>query len=405
MTEPGETNLVAVALPPAEAVGALWRSWDAGEAVMPLDPRAPGPEVERVVAALRPTHVLDRDGRSPVRGGVPAPDGTAAVVATSGTTGRPKGVVLSASGLQASAAGVSEALGSPPGHRWLCCLPLHHVAGLAVVGRSWVAGVTPAVHPRFDPDAVGAAARDEPVPLVSIVPIMLRRLLDAGVALHRFHRILVGGAALPPELAERAAAAQAPVVTTYGLTETWGGIVHDGHPLRGVEVRLGTSDEILVRAPMTMTGYRDASGGTPDAFTADGWLATGDVGRCGSDGRLHVVDRLRDLVITGGVSVAPSEVEAVLAAHPGVADVCVAGAPDPEWGERVVAYVVPCDPGVPPTLEDLQAFARSRLSGPKLPREVALLETVPRTPGGKPLRRMLGTATAPLSDPGVGGET
>lgn len=391
MADAGEANLVGVALPPAAAVEAVWRAWDAGEAVLPLDPAAPRPEVERVIRELRPTHLLDRSGRLAVPGGVPVPAGTAALVATSGTTGQPKGVVLSVSGLRASAAAVSEALGAEPGDRWLCCLPLHHVAGLAVMGRSWVAGVAPVAHPRFDVEAVGEAARGGHTTLVSLVPVMLRRLLDAGVQVGRFRRILVGGSALPPDLDERARGLGAPVVTTYGLTETWGGIAHNGHPLTGVAVRLEDSGEILVRGSMVMTGYRSAHGVAAGALAPDGWLRTGDVGRFDSDGRLHVVDRLRDLVITGGVSVGPSEVEAVLATHPGVADVCVAGAPDPEWGERVVAYVVPRDPAAPPALADLRAFARPHLAAAKLPRAVALVDAVPRTPGGKPIRRLLET--------------
>jgi acyl-CoA synthetase (AMP-forming)/AMP-acid ligase II len=138
-----------------------------------------------------------------------------------------------------------------------------------------------------------------------------------------------------------------------------------------------------------MRGYRNAPGQTADAFTGDGWLRTGDAGSIDAEGRLHVVDRLGDLIITGEVNVSPSEVEAVLARHPGVADVCVVGAPDPEWGERVVAHVVPRDSGAPPGLAELRAFAAEHLSAAKLPRQVVLTGAIPRTPGGKPLRRIL----------------
>jgi acyl-CoA synthetase (AMP-forming)/AMP-acid ligase II len=156
-----------------------------------------------------------------------------------------------------------------------------------------------------------------------------------------------------------------------------------------VAVAVDPDGEILVRSPTIMRGYRLAPDETAAAFTAAGWFRTGDAGTLDGDGRLRVVDRLRDLVITGGVNVGPSEVEAVLAAHPGVADVCVTGAPDPEWGERVVANVVPADPGAPPSLAELRAFAADRLSAAKLPREVVLIAAVPRSPGGKPLRRLL----------------
>jgi O-succinylbenzoic acid--CoA ligase len=210
---------------------------------------------------------------------------------------------------------------------------------------------------------------------------MLRRLWEAGVDTGRFRRILLGGG----PVRERGPN----IVATYGLTETWGGVVHDGYPLAGVELRLGDAGEILVRAPMVMRGYRLAPAETAGAFAAGGWLRTGDAGTIDAGGRLRVVDRLRDLIITGGVNVSPSEVEAVLAGHPGVADVCVAGAADPEWGERVVAHVVPKDPAAPPALEDLRAFAGERLSAAKLPRQVVIADEIPRTAGGKPLRRLL----------------
>ena len=365
--------LVVVRLPPPEAADAIRQAWDMGRGVLVLDPRAPDAEIERIVARLDP------DGEV-------SPD-VAAVVATSGTTGEPKGVELTFGGLQASGRAVSDAMGVGPGDRWLCCLPLHHVGGLAVLARSWTVGTPIDVLPRFDVEAVRAAA-DAGATLVSLVPLMARRLLAAGVDLGRFRRVLIGGGPVADDL---------PGTATYGLTETWGGVVHAGHPLDGVEIGLGFEDEILVRGLVVMRGYRSPTeaADTAGAFTADGWLRTGDAGAIDGEGRLRVVDRLRDLVKTGGVSVAPTEVEAVLVTHPGVADVCVGGAPDPEWGERVVAYVVPADPTAPPTLADLRAFAAVRLSAAKLPRQVVVVDAVPRTPGGKPVRRLLPTTPLP----------
>jgi len=168
-------------------------------------------------------------------------------------------------------------------------------------------------------------------------------------------------------------------------------------------VAVGPDDEILVRGDVVMRGYRLAPEETAAAFTADGWLRTGDAGTVDADGRLQVVDRLRDLIITGGVNVSPTEVERVLAAHPGVADVCVAGAADPDWGERVVAWVVPRDRARPPALADLRAFAAERLSAAKLPRQVVVVDAVPRTAGGKPRRRRLtemAGLTGPRGEPG-----
>ncbi|HEX7276642.1 MAG TPA: AMP-binding protein [Acidimicrobiales bacterium] len=359
--------LEVVRLPAPEAADAIRRAWDRGRGVLVLDPKAPAAEIERIVDRLDPD-------------GDVSPD-VAAVVVTSGTTGEPKGVELTFGGLQASARAVSDAIGvrAGGGDRWLCCLPLHHVGGLAVLARSWTVGTPVEVLPRFDPELV--AASDATV--VSLVPLMARRLLAAGVDLAgRFRRVLIGGGPVPADL---------PGTPTYGLTETWGGVVHAGHPLDGVEVALGHDDEILVRGLVVMRGYRSPTGDadTRTAFTRDGWLRTGDAGAIDGQGRLTVVDRLRDLVKTGGVSVAPTEVEAVLIDHPGVADVCVTGAPDPEWGERVVAHVVPADRSAPPTVDDLRAFARDRLSAAKLPREVVVVDAIPRTPGGKLLRRHL----------------
>lgn len=353
--------LVPVRLPPVEAAAAIRAAWDSARPVAPLDPNAPPEQRDRQDAVVAPERVMHYD--------------VSAVVMTSGTAGEPRAVELTWRGLAAMARWVPAG----PGDRWLCCLPPHHVAGLAVLARAGSAGVPVDVLDRFDVEAVD---RSEAT-LVSLVPTQVRRLLDAGADLGRFRTILVGGGPVPPDIA-----ALPNITTTYGLTETWGGIVHDGHPLPGVEVTLADDGEILVRTPTVMRGYRLDGPATAAAFTADGRLRTGDVGRWTDDGRLEVVDRKRDIVITGGVNVSPTAVERVLAGHPGLADVCVAGAPDPEWGERVVAYVVPAA-GVAPTLEELRDFARPQMTGPQLPRQVVVVDEIPRTPGGKPLRRLL----------------
>jgi O-succinylbenzoic acid--CoA ligase len=174
------------------------------------------------------------------------------------------------------------------------------------------------------------------------------------------------------------------------MSETWGGIAVDGRPIPGVEIALssdaGTESEVLVRGDVVMRGYRGREGDSP--FTSDGFFRTGDIGTL-NGGRLDIVDRARDFVISGGVNVSPSAVEAVLADHEALADVCVAGAPDPEWGERVVAYVVVHDDAVPPTADDLRTFARDRLAAAQLPKDVVVLDAIPRTAGGKARRREL----------------
>jgi len=359
----GTGRLVPVRLPALEAAAVIRAAWEAGDAVLVLDPRGPQAEIKGILARMQPEVGVEPQ--------------IAAVVVTSGTAGAPKGVELTWDGLAASGAAVAAALEIGPVDRWLACLPLHYVAGLAVLGRGWATGTPVTVLGGFDVAMVAAAEAT----LVSLVPTMVRRLREAGADLQRFRKILLGGGPVREEGPN--------IVATYGLTETWGGVVHDGHPLDGVELSLGEGDEILVRGPMVMRGYRLAPEATAGAFTADGWLRTGDAGTIDAEGRLQVVDRLRDLIITGGVNVSPSEVEAVLGHHPGVADVAVAGAPDPEWGERVVAYIVPTEPASPPALADLRAFAADRLSAPKLPRELVVVGSIPRTSGGKVVRRLL----------------
>lgn len=363
MSVRGTGRLIVVRSPALEATPMITAAWEAGDAVLVLDPRAPAAEHETILDRMQPDLGVEPD--------------VAAVVVTSGTAGAPKGVELTWDGLAASGRAVAEALDIGAGDRWLLCLPLHYVAGLAVLGRAWMTGTPVTVLAGFDTEAVAGAGAT----VVSLVPTMVRRLREAGVDLGRFRRILLGGGPVREKGPN--------IVATYGMSETWGGVVHDGHPLAGVELSIGEGQEILVRAPMVMRGYRLAPAATEAAFTAGGWLRTGDAGALDAGGRLTVVDRLRDLIVTGEVKVSPSEVEAVLAQHPGVADVCVVGAPDEEWGERVVAHVVPRDVGHPPVLAELRAFAGERLSAAKLPRELVLTAAIPRTAGGKPIRRML----------------
>jgi o-succinylbenzoate---CoA ligase len=400
--------LVAIALPRPAAARAIVAAWEASEAVLPLDPDAPEPELKGILAAARPTHLLDGDGRRRLAGGQPAEAAVAAVVATSGTAGAPKVVELGVDAIRWSALATSAALEAGPGDRWLCCVPVHGVAGLAVLARAWHTGLPVEVYDGFDPAAVGAAAGR--ATLVSLVPAMLRRLLAAGDAASRFRRVLLGGGPVPADLAKQAKDRGVGLVRTYGLTETFGGMAHDGHPLDGAEVRIGGSTmpgareggagggrgssapapegEILVRGPMLFRRYRGEPGRTAAALRG-GWLHTGDLGRIHHDGRLVVLGRVDDLVISGGVNVHPDEVEAVLADHPGVAEVAVAGRADPEWGQRVAAFVVARDPGRPPTLEELRAFARERLAPAKAPRELIIVPALPRGPSGKLLRRLL----------------
>lgn len=385
-----EPRLVALRWPPgpgfAAAVAAVWSR---GDAVLPLDPGLPDGALAAVLAALRPARLERPDGAEDLPDPLPLAPGTAAVVATSGSTGAPKGVVLSHAALEASARASTARLAATAADRWLCCLPLQHVAGLQVLVRSRLLRVDPVVHAGFDPAAVARADAT----LVALVPTQLQRLLDAGVDLARFRRVLLGGAAAPDELLRRAAAAGVEVVTSYGMTETAGGCVYDGVPLDGVEVQLAAGDRIAIRGPVLADGYH----GRPDLTAAawrDGWFVSADRGAWDADGRLRVLGRADAVIVTGGENIAAEAVERTLADHPAVADVAVAGRPDRDWGERVVAFVVPADPQAPPTLDELRAHARARGPAAAAPRELVLVDALPRTALGKVARERLPWAPA-----------
>jgi O-succinylbenzoic acid--CoA ligase len=334
-------------------VDALRRAWDDGDAALPVDPRLPRPAVESLLAAMQ----LDD----------PVEDGDALVVATSGTTGAPKGVVLTHDAIRASAIATSDRLAVDPSRdTWLACLPLAHVGGLSVVTRALVTNTPLLVHSGFDPVAVERTA-DDGVTLVSLVATALRRI-DASL----FRTIVLGGAAPPADLPGN-------VVSTYGMTETGSGIAYDGVPLAAVDVAVDpASSEISVRGPMLLRCYRDGI----DPKNAEGWFRTGDVGSL-VDGRLSVFGRVDDVIITGGENVWPDAVEALLVALPSVREVAVVGRDDDEWGQRVVAVVVPADPTAPPTLDEVRSTVKERLGPWAAPRELELYESLPRTALGK----------------------
>jgi o-succinylbenzoate---CoA ligase len=389
-------ELVALDLPGgAGFVDTLRAVWDTGDAAAPLDPRLPPAARDALLAALRPSRVVASDGEHHfLPGGLPVEEGDALVVATSGSSGQPKGVVLTHDALRASAVATSDRLGIDPArHTWLACLPLAHVGGLSVVTRALLTGTPLTVLPGFDADVVEALGRAEKATHVSLVPAALRRLDPA-----LFTKIVLGGSRPPGDLPSN-------VVVTYGMTETGSGVVYDGVPLDDVEVAIAhfeeteagrivdggrTSDggEILLRAPMLLRGYRD--GPTGRVLGPDGtktWFATGDAGSLNADGTLSVTGRIAEMITTGGEKVWPDEVERVLSAHRDVAEVAVWKRPDPEWGERVVAWIVPAD--VLPKAEELKELVAGMIAPWAAPKEIVFTTELPRTPSGKVTRRAL----------------
>ena len=375
-------------------VDELRRSWDAGDAVLPLDQRMP-PQMQRQLATrLGATVMVDETGRHRCEGGQPVEADDALVMATSGSTGEPKGVVLTHRALAANAAATNSFLKVGPSDRWLACLPLAHVGGLAVVVRALQANIALEVHAGFDAAAVTKAASEGGCTLTSLVPTALGRI-DAAL----FRAILLGGSAMPAQRPSN-------VIATYGMTETFSGVVYDGWPLAGVELRV-CAGEIQIRGEMLLRCYRNSAALSSDRsaalssdrsaalsdnrspLTEDGWFATGDSGEISAAGQLSVFGRQDEMIITGGENVWPVAVERVLADAPEVSECAVIGRPHPEWGEVVVAVVAPTDAAQPPKLGALRELVKQSLPAYCAPRELEIVADFARTALGKIQRHLL----------------
>ncbi|MBA4181809.1 MAG: o-succinylbenzoate--CoA ligase [Anaerolinea sp.] len=332
-------------------------------------------------------------------------DDAHSIIYTSGTTGRPKGAILTYSNFWNSAAASAFNMGVLPNDRWLACLPLFHVGGLSVLLRSAIYGTTAVIHGGFDETAVNRALRHEGVSLLSVVPTMLQRMLDADDAPYppSLRGVLVGGGPVTREILERALARGLPVLQTYGLSEAASQVTtlsladtaahagSAGKPLVCTQLRIdaepGQPGEILVSGPTVTPGYF----GNPEATARtiqDGWLHTGDIGRLDEDGFLYVLDRRDDLIVSGGENVYPAEVEAVLLQHPLILAAAVVGLPDERWGQVVAAAVV-VRPGF--DAGEATVWLRERVAGYKVPRRFVTVDTLPATASGKVQRHLART--------------
>jgi len=409
----GRGDRVAIALAPGIAFAqALHACLLLGAVAVPVDLRLTPAEREGIVSGasvlidepLSEDHCSEApDGpsetwQSRVSSGSAALDGevfhdldaVCAVIHTSGTTSAPRPVELTYGNFLWSALGSGVALGVDPRERWLCALPLSHVGGLSILVRSAIYATTAIVHERFDTDRVLAALREDRVTLVSLVATTLARLLDAGLREPPHLRCaLTGGGPVPAALTSRACAAGVPVIETYGLTECCSQAAtaplaasHDagaGVPLFCTRTQIADDGEIVLSGPTLARS----------ALAADGHLHTGDLGRLDERGFLHVSGRKSDTIVSGGENVAPSEVEAVLEAHPAVLEAAVVGREDPRWGEAVTAIVVAV-PGASVEESALREHCAARLAPYKVPKRVQLVSTpLPRTRSGKLLRRDL----------------
>jgi O-succinylbenzoic acid--CoA ligase len=388
----GSGDLVAVSLPPGEHwVWLLEDLWTAGAGLLPLDIRLTGAESARLLDLARPSVLVDPDGIHIRQDSAPVAQRTGLVLATSGTSAAPRLVELSREALTAAAHTSSRALGADGGERWIACLTPAHAGGIMVLLRGLLSGAPVRVLDQFRTSEI-EAPEGESV-FASVVPQMVGWLTEEGGRLDGVTLLVGGGArraaepaAPPPPPPPTALGAR--VVQSYGLTETCGGIVHDGRPLPGTEVRIGEGGGIEVRGPTLMSGYRGDPQATHEVFTADGWMRTGDLGSF-EGGVLEVLGRSDDRIRTGAETVWPEEVESVLRDHPKVADCAAAGVPDPEWGQQVAVWIVPTSLDGPPALEELQLHCEGRLARFKFPRMLKLVSQIPRTATGKIRRSAL----------------
>ena len=384
--------LVAVDLPPGAAwLDVLWDLWIDGVSFLPLDRRLSDRERRAVLELAQPASIISEDDEVLFADPAPIdPEQAAIVVATSGTAGAPKLVELSRAAVSA-AVGLSfgglgrsvDQVALDPSEPWVACLTPAHVGGLLVLLRGLIFASPVTILEGFE-----EATLIEQAPAgahVALVPAMLRRLVQVDAELSALGLLLVGGGAVEPELLAAAARLGGRVVTTYGLTETCGGIAYDGRLFEDTQARV-VDGQIELRGPTLMGGYLHDPAATAAAFALDGWLRTEDAGAIDDDGLLTVHGRSDDAIRTGAETVWPHEVERALRDHPKVSDVAVAGRPDPEWGQRVVAFVVPALLDDPPTLEDLRAHTSERIARFKAPKDLVLLIDLPRTASGK-LRR------------------
>jgi o-succinylbenzoate---CoA ligase len=389
-------SMVALELPAgAEYVLLLHALMKLGAIAYPLNPALSGRErgvalgpAEPVLTLSEPGQLTATEADLPLLGEHDL-DALHCRILTSGTTRGARSIGLTYGNHLWSAVGSAFNLGVDPADRWLCCLPLYHVGGLSIVMRSVIYGTGAVVHDGFDVDAIAASLEADGVSLISLVPTMLVRLLDAGVDLSGPRAILVGGGPLPVEVIEEATARGATVVQSYGLTEAASQVTtlepqeavrklgSAGRPLLTTHLRI-QDGEILVQGPTVAPGCADQ----------DGWLHTGDIGTIDDEGFLYVEDRLGDVIVTGGENVVPTEVEEVLMSHPSVVDAAAVARADPEWQESVAAVVVLRD-GARASEEELRSHCASQLANFKVPKRFEFVGELPRTESGKLLRRAL----------------
>jgi O-succinylbenzoic acid--CoA ligase len=381
--------------PRREEVVLLHALMKLGATALPLNPQLTEAERAAVLAKERPAVDLnDAADLTQTEADLPLlgehdMDDLHCRILTSGSSGEPRPIGLTYGNFLFSAVGSAFNIGVDPEDRWLCCLPLSHVAGLSIVLRSVIYGTSAVLVDGFDTEQVATTLTSGGITVLSLVPTMLNRLLEAGADLSAPRAILIGGGPVPEDSLREALDRGATVVQTYGLTETCSQVTtlapadaarkigSAGRPLLTTHVRI-EGGEILVQGPTVAPGSADA----------EGWLHTGDLGQIDEEGFLYVEDRIDDVIVTGGENVIPAEVEAVLLGHSGVSEAAVIGREDPEWQQAVTAVIVPAE-GSDPGAEELRSHCAERLAGYKVPKAFEFASELPRTASGKLRRREL----------------
>jgi o-succinylbenzoate---CoA ligase len=387
--------------PRREEVVLLHALMKLGATALPLSPQLTEAERDAALVAERPAvdlndaaELTQTEADLPLLGEHDMDDVCCRIL-TSGSTGEPRPVELTYGNFLFSAVGSAFNIGVDPADRWLCCLPLSHVAGLSIVLRSAIYGTTAVLLDGFDTEQVASTLSSGRITVLSLVPTMLIRLLEAEADLAAPRAILVGGGPVPEAALMKALDRGATVVQTYGMTETCSQVTtlspadarrkvgSAGRPLLTTHVRI-EGDLILVQGPTVSRG----------ALDADGWLHTGDLGHIDEEGFLYVTGREGDVIVSGGEKVMPAEVESVLLTHPAVEDAAVVGRPDPEWQEAICALVVLADRADADERE-LRDHCAASLAGFKVPKRIDFVAALPRSPAGKLLRGELVEAARP----------